>query len=880
MDELPVPLTEWDFGTKSTTGYIIKWSPCGLLAMVQGRIVTVLEPKQDEIEPIVSFDPFQAEITTLSWCTGTDTDGITPLRLLVTSITSGIAIVDVGTFRAIASTFLEEGSYAVASTWSPVSSISFFIADNRNNITMFQLIDRECSPIWTLRVSFPIDFLAASPFMDNKMVVAAKDGVFQVINSADAKLIEPPGQFPLQGVSLTDCRFYPFLIDTLLFVAPDTVSIYRISEDAIVHIFQGTVVHEPIVNIEFDYSDESVFLIIHESHAREFFVTESGFTKRTALPFLSNPTNTPVPLLAESMFQNQLAVLTVGGIVQVAEFKKHRIRSRLIYRTVPSHPCDYDLIGNQVIVGSDNRFISIMKDQRMLKSFKFCDGLFCAVKWISKAEFVAVVLTGNENKRAYYVDIETMTVKNLLTTSIESLRPTDIDITVSATGKFYSLVISKNIILVYQRGMNFCKIFEDEPVQVTFSDWRDEEIWTVSNSWHVRKYQIINNKDRGEFLCTHNSILEEKPKASPTSAAALNGQLLIGTDRGSVAIIDWYGNAMKVIQVCKSMVKSMSVRNNTCMILNGAGYLILLEGSDEFEITTKRLDTKVETAKWIDDTHALVKFPGKNSLTTVNLSDLSLHLIWKEKKNLNQSDILPKIQGVRDIREICDILRKGGYYLMSEIMVSLIPTYYSQLSCGANFSFSRAKLHLYILCGMFSRSHKDILGVQKARLEILLGHYQQAIDLFCEIPCDSDSFAINVMKAALVGCRQDHASLAPAVASLMNGDRPNDAIDLLILCGEYKEAAKLLAEIGDIELVFQIAKSQLDESEYDHVLDILAKYLVAGHQSIKAAAILVANRKFNEAAQILKNEGYSFLSQIIGSIQWDGKCIKFGNNCL
>ena len=873
MEKLPVPLTEWGFNSKNVTRHGIKWSPCGLLAVFQGRIVTVLEPLNDHIDPILSFDPFGVDVTTVSWCTGTDNDGVTPLHLLVTSSSQAITIVDVGNFRPISSVFLDEGVYAVASVWSLISSISFFIADNRGNVTMYQLIGQECSPIWSLHVPFAIDFLALSPFMDNRMVVAARDGTFQVIDAAEAKFMQPPGQFPLQGLSLSDCRFYPFLADTLLFVAATGVSIYRISEDAIVHIFQGTVIHEPILNIEFDYGDESVFLIIHETHAREYFVNESGFTKRTLLPFLSQPSNTPVPLLASSMFKNTLAVLSCGGIVQVAEFYKHRIRAQLVYKTIPSEPIDYDLIGDQVVVGSDDSYISVMRDQVMVKSFKFMDGMFSAVRWVGKNAFVAVVVKDNERKKAYYVNIETMAVKSLLTTSIESLRPTDIDIVVSATGKYYALIISKSIILVYADAVNFAKIFEDESVCVTFSDWRDEEIWSISNSWHARKYQLM--QDREIFACTRNALLKDKPKAKPTSAAALNGQMLIGTDRGTVAIIDWYGNDLKIIDVCKSMVKSMIVRKNVCLITNGAGYIILLECNDEFEITKTRLKQKVEHVRWIDDSHALVKFPEKNSLTTVNLTDLGLHLLWKDKANINQQEVIERIRGVRDIRAICDILRKGGYYLLSEIMLSLLPTYYSQLSCGANFSFNKAKLHLYIISGMFSRSHKEILGTQKARLELLLGHNQQAIDLFCETPPDSDSFAINVMKAALVGCHQDRMSLAPAVASLMGGDLCNDAIDLLILCGQYKEAAKILAEIGDIEFVFQIAKSQLDESEYDRVLDSLAKSLIAAQQGIRAAAVMVASRKFDVASQILKNDGYFFLSQVIGSIQSDGQRIKF-----
>lgn len=294
----------------------------------------------------------------------------------------------------------------------------------------------------------------------------------------------------------------------------------------------------------------------------------------------------------------------------------------------------------------------------------------------------------------------------------------------------------------------------------------------------------------------------------------------------------------------------------------------MLESNEDFEIKKRDIAKSVDRVCWITDSEVLVQFTGRCSLTTVCVDTFDPVVIHRGMRNAEQEELMESLRNVTDIEHAANIMLTGGYYHLSELVKSLLPNYYSQYSYGANFSQQRMKLHLQIINGMFSRSHKNVLRVKKAQLETLLGNYQKSVDLLCETSPECKSFAVDVMKAALVRCDDHDRSLAPAIGAFVIAGKMSEAVDLLIFSNQYREATRVLVEIEDIEWAMNIAKSKLTLEEFSGILGSAAKNLVDNNQPLKAAAILLAHKKYEEATRIL-NEQHHFIATVIASIKCD-----------
>lgn len=306
LTDFHIPLTEWPFSSSKTKQYHLAWSPSGFLGVATGKIITILFPNKNKFDQILSFNPFNSPITTISWSNGTDSTGKTPLYLFASSESKLNAVYDISQFTIRAS-FSSDDSIILTSAWSPFIGDEFYLGDTNGNFICYTITNQELRLNWKCNIGFPADFLSFSPFSNN-VVVASKSGLFRVLDTALQGTQISDGQFPVDKHSINDCRFYPFLDDTLLFVLTNGVFIYPLKDNALVAIIEAEAQHESIINIAFDGSDESVFALIHPQFAQEYQVQSTGFIKHGLTNFLSSKVQLNGIYLTHAMYKTKLAI--------------------------------------------------------------------------------------------------------------------------------------------------------------------------------------------------------------------------------------------------------------------------------------------------------------------------------------------------------------------------------------------------------------------------------------------------------------------------------------------------------------------------------------------------------------------------------------------
>ncbi|KAK8838668.1 hypothetical protein M9Y10_032705 [Tritrichomonas musculus] len=909
MSDYQMPLSEWPYGSPKIKQHHLSWSPAGFLASATGKIITILYPKKNKIEQILSFNPFNSPITSISWSCGPDFTGQTPLLLFASSESKNSAVFDISQLRTKAS-FQTSDSVILSSAWSQFSSEIFYTGDLNGKFCCYSIYETKLNLNWSLNAEFSIDFISFSPFT-NSVVLASKTGTFKVVDTQKKGLEIYIGQFPVEDLVINDCRFYPFLNDTLIFVLPSCVFLYPLSDETLVPLVESDIQQECILNVAFDGSDETVFVVLHSQFAQEFVVKSSSFLKRGQINYLSSREQVSGTYLAQAMYKNKLAIMTKGLYVQLVECKNHRFVSTLVYSSICEKPLDYDIFSDYIVIGLDNGYISITEACAVTKFFYLLNGRVEKVKWLSDSTFIAIGRNMDGSQKAFFVDLTLMKITSLLKKNFEHINSGPIEINLSVNHIYYSLTMGRNLILVFQGQKQFATIFEEGIICVTFSDSKDNELWTVSTKWVGKKYTLLPNDIKEGYsisrMTTFKTTAFGHVRSEPDLIVSMNGFLLAALKTGDILIIDWYGSPARYLNLKFKQIIQFEVYYGRCIVRDSkhsiaiidlqqttksdrrsifppAANLLLNDSNasssesitEEFVIT-KSFEHMAKQFRMVNKSSALIHSPGKHSLTFVNLSDLSPIFVNSLLPVYSMSDFLKRIGQKVSIQEFVDVANNYGFGLLGTLFQALLPDPFSPLCPCANFSSARIRNFLSVINEVFSRLHPDILRIRKARLEMLLDNENNAKEILLETSKSSSSFPVDVMKAALIGSTDKNHILMSIISSLVNTGNDNDAIDILFFTRQFREAARILTSIGDIETVLEILATRLgDDNDTRHkIIDALVNALKSKKFLVQAAALLIADRRLEMAAEMLNEAGLECVAAIVKDAKIEGDSISF-----
>ena len=860
-------ISEWSYDTRNGNDVIIKWSPAGLLAVSQGTTLTILDARDpSHVTPIASCAPFDSPIGTISWCTGTKS-GRTPFDILVTSQKQQAAIYSVTKFQRFCEFSLPKVSVCVSSVWSSLSSFTFYIADDRKTVSMYQLYGNDAKLIWSRNLSFQISFLRVSPFGYDILLAASNSGDYVILDQSQNELAS--GHLPKSVSTLSNVNFYPFLEDTLMLISKDRVYFYMMKSGKLTYNFEAASECERIVDVVLDPSNERNILVMHVNRGTHFTVKQHKIVKNGVIPILSS--GCPAPLLAVDSVKNQFALIMRGGVIQFMKFTDEGdVVCLSVFRLINGEPTDYDIYGTKSVIATKDGYISVLEDSTVVRHFQINTGIITCVKCLSENVFLAVMKSNEGVYEVFYLDMSALHVKNLLPPLMQKIQTDDVQVTVSKSKRFYALVIAERIILLYEQDRHFASIFQKDPTRVTFSDWRDEELLCVTTEWVAKKYVLSGNSHTDTFVCVGTRQIS-CGNSKPLVAVAVNGLMLCGTDAGNVVVIDWYNKSVRIVDICKSPIFKMSAFKHRCFVHHDKSRVTLLECNDDFELKATKIPQQLNQVKWVDIDHGMAMLPGRNSISLVKATDMTTVTRSVDIHVMETDEIPFEIEYKREVKEISQDLRHNGFCLMSDMIESTVLDVYSPLSGGANLTLERMNELCKTVELVFGGAGS--LFKERVRLEVLLDNYEDALQMLCRMNRSSPAFALTTMKAALVGCRLDEDVLNQIVGHVIDGRLMDDAADILLLCGSVREAARILLTLKETQMAIMCRRAMNKDDESDQILTAVTNFLILNQKPVQAAAVKAAFGEFTEASEILKDEGYDLLSYIIGAI---AKCSPHG----
>ena len=876
--------------TKAKNECRLAWNPSGrYIAIANNQILSIFSfPTENTIETVLVMNPFYQQISTISWCSSYDKDGYTPANILICS-NEYFLVYNITDEKIKAKCIMENDTKIISSNWSLENSKLFYIGDSSGNVYCYKLLDENennneknnhmeymsfCKVMWCKKLNFVPNFLELSQFDDKYLLVASKNGNFVIINARDGCLTDFNGMFPIDDGILCDCRFYPFLKDTLLFVASFGIYIYPLNSGALIRLISSEISQGSIINVAFDETSESSLAFIHNSYIREYMVTKQGFVRGSNFQYLTKPVVSHNPLLGEARSKNKIAILSVGGWLQFFKFENKKLNQLMVHKILPESPKDYDVLDSILLTGDKFGGITIVENNKVLKSLKLFQGKVLKVSWLDKNKFIAIGTNEKHQVNAYLYNLETLKSLSLLKSSIIIMETNEIDLIISKNRKYFAIIFSNNTIFLFQDENNFTTIFESTPVLVAFSDIYDEEIITLSSKWIAKKYLLSPSEETKYTLFKTSKFSNNIVK--PTHIKTIEDNLIIGTKFGDIIVINWFEEKIIKIPVLKKKINSIEVFGSIILIkdISNAIGLIKYENG-KFEIFDVKGSKFAKKVKWFDENNLIIQKPSQSSLSIISSEKFQPLKIKKKIFKVNQEELLEKIKKETNLTKICQIASDAGYDILSTILSSLSSTIFSPKCLCANFSVERIRDFLDIINSMLGKSHRDFLKIKKIRLEILLGNQENAMNLLLSSQQDSPNFVVDVMKGALFNSKNSNQIVSPIVAALIDGNKVSDAIDILLITGQFREAARVLLSTGDVEEVIEIAKTRMDPEEHELTLNDLIQTLQINNNFIQAASILMTCHKFEEASDILKKEGHDFISKVVRSICFENGLIKF-----
>lgn len=839
--DFPRSVNDWPFASLKDSNHSISFSPTGIFSVSWGRVVTFFRQIHNKIEPIGSITPFDCNVSHISWCNAINEVGRTPFYILIAGESNRSIIYDLVS---------QKGIYGISSKtpvtkccWVTGSFVGLCAATSNQQIAYIQFIDKQPCTIWERFFDFNIDFMCLS--LGKELLIASKTGIFMIIDlniSNESK--ESMKQIPLHGEELISISYFRFIPETALIVTSKHVFMFNLKENTIICIYQVDPKHENINNVYFSHDNESHFLVLFGTFARSFKMTEERIFKTEDIVFLSHPQTGINSILSSAQFKNKIVVLTRGGFLQLINMKNDHISISSIYRWILEKPVDLDVQGNKILIGTNSGKLVVSHQREIYKIFNLCEGKIQKVLWLGENKLVALTSCG-KSQQAYYVDLTLMKIKSLLNKSLEVLSTKKIKVHVSLSKVYYAIVVAKSVILIFQDDEHIVTIFEPRPVILSFSDTKDTEIWTISTKWLGKKYTISPS----HYTVTRMTTFDLPQTYYPVVASSFNDHMILGASNGDVIAIDWYGSKPIAIHCCKNSITNLYPCDLQCFVKDSKHNCVIIDDKWNF----KDFPRQLKLVKWTGSNNIIAQFAKERSFSFISIHE-SVRFDVMETTDLQ---ITPE----QLIEQRNSNARKKGFLLLAELLSNEKKNVFNRFSTILNYDKDRAMKFVITLSYLFKRSHHSQLRSIKLRVFLILGKYDDALSLMLSASPESPSFAFDIIKTTFLN--QGSESVKSIMPMLIEGNKINEAIDLLFLTNQYENAASLLVQEGSIEMALIVCKLKLNEEESARTIDQIIEYYIKNGKFIHAASFMIGTNKKDKVIEFLNANGYDYITKLL-----------------
>jgi hypothetical protein len=222
-----------------------------------------------------------------------------------------------------------------------------------------------------------------------------------------------------------------------------------------------------------------------------------------------------------------------------------------------------------------------------------------------------------------------------------------------------------------------------------------------------------------------------------------------------------------------------------------------------------------------------------------------------------------------DKAELAILARKCQFMFLAELFECLDTEIYVPACVRANLSSKRICQHLEFENLFLEQLNELPVRRRRTRNFLIQNDPQSAFGLLISTPSDSAEFALEVVKAAFSHKAMARES-APSAAALVSGGKVDDAVDIVLLTQQFRDAARLLLGEGKIEQAVQIMTAQLDEEEIAPMVDFIERILMTAGHYRTVCALLMAWRRFGSLAKLLVGKQSDFavavLERLVGTL--------------
>ena len=904
---LPLSVHEFLTFTDPKKKHGIDVTATGAIAIYSSNILSVFFDTGSNIEPWLGAMPFSGQITVVSWCKCFSSDGDVPYLLFAASENGEAYVLNMPARTQICG-FMVNNCHITAAAWDPNSNTKIYVGTSHGDVLLYSFSVNKAEVIWNYKVGFPPSIIRIDPYKNDRLIVASEDGRF-IILEHDTKN-KNPSKFYVERQRLMDVQFLPFYSGVIVFVMSASVYIYIMRKDFFIPLLTSAFEQEEICSVFFpDLSNKNSIVILYRNHC--LFVKSKNLDfnngERESISYMTPLNQTTDRMLGFCGINRKLYIHGIDNTLQIFQLINDKFYNTRIARLVNRVPNDFDFCksNNTLIFGLDNGVVCTTQPGNnsctLNKFFKLPEWNIQKIYSLSNN---CIIISGmlNNHPQVLFVDLSTMASKPFLKKSHEILPDKPANIVISKSKRFVAILLEPKVVhfyeIIYNENQNSFDLIKTDLIEsesiASFSD-DETEFWSIDKNNTVQKMKIALNSH--EKICKSVTTSFNKKLGQPKTCVISCGYFIVGMHNGNVVLFDLYGGAPISLSLpAKSLVSCVESYNKFLYFIDINHTMCYVNLQNQ---KYGHLDIKAIKIIPLNEQCVLLQEPNKCSLTIFNSENFSVYAPSISIK-LDGSSLMTPVNQRKEVfiktlinysnqslsqNEMIHKWAQTAYNLHFELLGDLLQILdensFSTDTFGISSNMDLVEYYLNVFYNSLYISDDENVRMTKVRIALLLNKFEDAFFLLVNEPNTNPSFTLDILKASFLHVVKLPENLKLSIEKMIEGEKYDDAIDLLIITKRYKEAVKVLIQNNEVNFAALVAKTKLTNiDDFMDAVNWIIDSLKAQGRVKNVISLLVYCHRFDEASSLLSEHGYLFPCAIFNTMKYENGQITFDGHKL
>jgi hypothetical protein len=430
-------------------------------------------------------------------------------------------------------------------------------------------------------------------------------------------------------------------------------------------------------------------------------------------------------------------------------------------------------------------------------------------------------------------DLNTRTRKSLLWLTLAKVDvATPLQIAIG--NHYFALGLGHTHFAIFTLNGEFYKVLLTSFDSLLSSSVAGDELWLATNTKIARRLSISGR--------TIQTVSFREIEGTPHCCTCLGNSFVVATSSGSVVAIDWDAGLRVFDNIgLHSIVGVEKCMDDSGWIVNDSSFSIVMFSRIDGKL--RRIpDSNIKQIKWFDADSALIRMRKKSCFVVIDTrtfeyTSTKLGSVFSAQKKKIGLELLMKSSNHSDFLKNCE-----HFPLLKSLLHYSNPSEFCEGCFCLNLDRNRLKHFFAIMAKLVPSA--STLGNRKLRLLALAERPNECFDLLVTSPSPQD-----LLKSIVIG-RDEVKDIETIVAALDGGGKSDDAVDLLMLSGNWDLCWKLVIRNGDLEMSAFVDAAFCGKIR----VDVIAMNLKA-FQKVK---VLLAVGRREDAVVVLEEIGKAF----------------------